>query len=127
MRCSSTDNGLPAGCRCSGTTVFDGATIGQVFTGHVEITCPIAAKHVRQDDQGNERRAGNGPLATALLTVAIWQAWLALPVADLQPASHLTHAAFFLVAGIVVRSTTVTFGGMLARSKRIVLRKRKWQ
>jgi len=42
MRCSSTDNGLPAGCRCSGTTVFDGATIGQVFTGSVEMTCPVA-------------------------------------------------------------------------------------
>lgn len=106
MRCSSTDNGLPAGCRCSGTTVFDGATIGQVFTGHVEITCPVATDILRRAENDTKPRAGNGPLATALLTVAIWQAWLALPTSGSTPSSHALHALLFLAGGASARYLT---------------------
>lgn len=106
MRCGSTDNGLPAGCRCSGTTVFDGATIGQVFTGHVEMTCPIAADRQQQAKDYDRRRAGSAPLATALLTIAIWQAWLALPTGGSTPSTHALHALLFLAGGTAAKYLT---------------------
>lgn len=105
MRCGSTREGTPAGCRCGSTTVFEGATIGQVFTGHVEMTCPIAAdrQQAKDDDRG---RAGSAPLATALLTIAIWQAWLALPTGGSTPSTHALHALLFLAGGASARYVT---------------------
>lgn len=103
MRCSSTDKGLSAVCRCGGTTVFDGATIGQVFTGHVEMTCPIAAEKARQVEHDIKRQAGSGPLATALLAIAIWQAWLALPIGGALPSSQAMHAMLFLCGGTAAK------------------------
>jgi len=96
MRCGSTDSGLPVGCRCSGTTVFDGATIGQVFTGQVEMTCPIATQQTQQVERDSRQQTGNGPLATALLAIAIWQAWLALPIGGGSASSQAMHAVLFL-------------------------------
>ncbi|HEL4252882.1 TPA: hypothetical protein UM795_000939 [Stenotrophomonas maltophilia] len=84
--------------------MFEGATIGQVFTGHVEMTCPIAADRQQQAKDDDRRRAGSAPLATALLTIAIWQAWLALPTGGSSPSTHALHALFFTLAGWVCRS-----------------------
>lgn len=97
---------MPAGCRCGSTTVFEGATIGQVFTGHVEMTCPIAADRQQQAKDDDRRRAGNAPLATALLTIAIWQAWLALPTGGSTPSTHALHALLFLAGGASARYVT---------------------
>jgi len=97
---------MPAGCRCGSTTVFEGATIGQVFTGHVEMTCPIAADRQQQAKDDNRQRAGSAPLATALLTIAIWQAWLALPTGGSTPSTHALHALLFLAGGASARYVT---------------------
>lgn len=106
MRCGSTREGTPAGCRCGSTTVFEGATIGQVFTGHVEMTCPIAVERQQQAKDDDQRRAGSAPLATALLTIAIWQAWLALPTGGSTPSTHALHALLFLAGGASARYVT---------------------
>jgi len=94
---------MPAGCRCGSTTVFEGATIGQVFTGHVEMTCPIAADRQQQAKEDDRRRAGSAPLATALLTIAIWQAWLALPTGSASALSQSLYAMLFLCGGVAAR------------------------
>lgn len=108
MRCGSAREGAPAVCRCGGTTVFDGATIGQVFTGHVEMTCPIAADRQAQAKDDDRQRAGSAPLATALLTIAIWQAWLVLPTGGSTPSTHALHALLFLAGGTAARYLTPT-------------------
>ena len=86
--------------------MFDGATIGQVFTGHVDMTCPIAADRQQQAKDDDRRRAGSAPLATALLTIAIWQAWLALPTGGSTPSTHALHALLFLAGGAGARYVT---------------------
>lgn len=40
MGCSGEVKRVQATCVCSGPTVFEGAVIGQVFTGTVQISCP---------------------------------------------------------------------------------------
>jgi hypothetical protein len=104
MRCGSAREGMPAGCRCGSTTVFEGATVGQVFTGHVEMTCPIVAERQQQAKDDDRRRSGSAPLATALLTIAIWQAWLAVPISWPEPAAHLLHSLAFVLVAFTTRS-----------------------
>ena len=87
--------------------MFDGAAIGQVFTGHVDMTCPIAADRQAQAKEDGRQHAGSDPLATALMTMAIWQAWLALPTGGSSPGEHALHAMLFLVAGMAARSSTL--------------------
>lgn len=56
---------------------------------------PVKAEH-----------APSTPLATALLTIAIWQAWMALPTSGLDPSAHAAHAGFFLIAGVAAKYAT---------------------
>jgi len=47
MRCSVSAKECSATCSCEERTVFEGAAIGQVFTGSVRLTCP-GAQHAKR-------------------------------------------------------------------------------
>lgn len=93
-----------ATCVCSGHTVFDGAVIGQVFTGDVQMQCPHAEHHrfAPAETERAPKETGR-PLSTALLALSIWEVSLALPIVDVAAGSSLPKAALFLAAGVVVR------------------------
>lgn len=76
------------------------------FTGHVEMTCLIAVDRERQADDDSGRCAGSAPLATALLTIAIWQAWQALPTGGSTPGTDALHALLFLAGAASARYVT---------------------
>lgn len=105
------------GCSCGGedrsvskrdgSTVFKGAVIGQVFTGHVEIRCPLAHHDAEAAAPAvNAEHSPSTPVATALLAIAIWQAWMSLPTGSLDPSEHAAHAGFFLIAGVAAKYAT---------------------
>lgn len=82
-------------CGCVGNTVFEGAVIGQVFTGDVQIKCRAGVCHL-------EPHRGSS-LPTVLLSVAIWQAALAFPPDPVQPGRHAVAAVALLLAAAVVQ------------------------
>lgn len=93
-----------ATCVCSGHTVFDGAVIGQVFTGDVQMQCPHAEHHRFAPAETERAPTETGrPLSTALLALSIWEVSLALPIVDVAAGSSLPKAALFLAAGVAVR------------------------
>lgn len=93
-----------ATCVCKGQTVFEGAVIGQVFTGDVQMLCPHAQRH-HTACVGRERPSADTgrPLSTALVAIAIWQAIYAAPAIEAVCESSLSHAAMFLVASCLTR------------------------
>jgi len=84
--------------------VFEGAVIGQVFTGDVQMQCPHAEHH-RAEPAVTERAPSETgrPLSTALLALSIWEVSMALPMVDVAAGSSLPKAALFLAAGVAVR------------------------
>lgn len=91
-------------CGCSGQTVFEGAVIGQVFTGDVQLQCPFTEGHRLACVEQNRARPESGrPLSTALIALAIWQATYPGPAVEAVCGSTLSHAGMFLVAGIFTR------------------------
>lgn len=91
-------------CVCSGPTVFEGAVIGQVFTGDVQMQCPHG-EHPRVAQVETERAPTETgrPLSTALIALAIWQATYPSPVMAAACGGSLSHALLFLIAGAVTR------------------------
>ena len=105
MGCSACVERGAVTCGCSGQTVFEGAVIGQVFTGDVQMQCPLLERQ-RAACIEEPRRAPTEtgrPLSTALIAVAIWQATYPSPAVESACGSTLAHAALFLVAGVVTR------------------------
>lgn len=104
MGCSSDVKRGEVVCVCGGPTVFEGAVIGQVFTGDVQMQCPHAHHHGAQADERERAPTETGrPLSTALIALAIWQAtYPAAAVAD-DGGSSLAHAAMFFAAGALTR------------------------
>lgn len=102
MGCSSEAKRGEAVCECSGSTVFEGAVIGQVFTGDVQMQCPRAEQIAEQTADRAPTETGR-PLSTALIALAIWQATYPMPGLEATCGSTLPHAALFLVAGAVTR------------------------
>lgn len=104
MGCSGGAERGAVTCGCSGQTVFKGAVIGQVFTGDVQLQCPLAERHRAQREEPRGATVETGrPLSTALIAVAIWQATYPAPVVEAICGSSLSHAAMFMVAGCVTR------------------------
>ncbi|ECH9271854.1 hypothetical protein AAP84_26015, partial [Salmonella enterica subsp. enterica] len=57
-----------ATCICKGQTVFEGAVIGQVFTGDVQMQCPHAEHHRLAQIETERAPTETGrPLSTALI------------------------------------------------------------
>lgn len=104
-------------CVCSGQTVFEGAVIGQVFTGDVQMQCPHTTTSVHDTSTEPDR-----PLASALLAIAIWQSWLTLPLNETLSAASLPHAVLFLCCGITARYLRLSHGRALLRCARRFLR-----
>jgi hypothetical protein len=104
MACSGVAERGEAVCVCSGTTVFEGAAIGQLFTGDVRMQCPYAVQQAtaRQESVRETRETGC-PLSTALIALAIWQAVYAPDGMDGALGSSVAHALMFLVAGVLTR------------------------
>ena len=104
MVCSSDVKRGEVVCVCGGPTVFEGAVIGQVFTGDVQMQCPHAHQHSEQAGERERAPTETGrPLSTALIALAIWQAtYPAAAVAD-DCGSSLAHAAMFFAAGALTR------------------------
>ncbi|WP_149866599.1 hypothetical protein [Stenotrophomonas geniculata] len=103
----SCDEGVERGaatCVCKGQTVFEGAVIGQVFTGDVQMQCPHAEHHrfAPAETERAPKETGR-PLSTALLALSIWEVSLALPIVDVAAGSSVPKAALFLAAGVAVR------------------------
>ncbi len=93
-----------ATCVCKGQTVFEGAVIGQVFTGDVQMQCPHAEHHrFAQTETARAPTETGRPLSTALLALSIWEVSLALPIVDVAAGSSLPKAMLFLAAGVAVR------------------------
>lgn len=94
-----------AKCICKGQVVFEGAVIGQVFTGDVQMVCP----HTQRHDAASAERAGvpaetGHPLSSALMAIGIWQAIYAAPASNAVCDASLSHAAIFLVASYLTRN-----------------------
>lgn len=89
---------------CSGHTRFEGAVIGQVFTGDVQMQCPHAAHH-RSAPADTERASSETgrPLSTALIALAIWQATSPQAAVIDSCGTSLTHAALLFVVGVLTR------------------------
>ncbi|KAA3601680.1 hypothetical protein D1178_06265 [Stenotrophomonas maltophilia] len=104
MGCSSDVKRGEVVCVCGGPTVFEGAVIGQVFTGDVQMQCPHAHHHSAQADERERAPTETGrPLSTALIALAIWQATYPAPAVADYCESSLAHAAMFFVAGALTR------------------------
>lgn len=95
-----------ATCVCSGQTVFEGAVIGQVFTGDVQMQCPLAEQIRQSLGQELQRRSFETPLSAALLVVAIWEAYSVLPGLTPWQGGSLMQAAVFLALGVGTRKIT---------------------
>lgn len=104
MGCSSDIKCGEAVFLCGGPTVFEGAAIGQVFTGEVQMQCPFAARQstVPQQPESAPKEAGR-PLSTALIALAIWQALHAPQSVDGALGSSVVHALMFFAAGVLTR------------------------
>lgn len=92
-----------ATCVCKGQTVFEGAVIGQVFTGDVKMHCthqPLLAN--RCSVRSERQTEGAYPLSTALIALAIWQASCPV-IEELTGSSSVLQAVGFFVAGISSR------------------------
>ena len=104
MSCGENAKCGVATCVCSGHTVFDGAVIGQVFTGDVQMQCPHAEHHRFAQNETERAPTETGrPLSTALIALAIWQATYPTPSIEAACGSTLPHAALFLIAGAATR------------------------
>lgn len=89
-------------CKCVGGAVFEGAVIGQVFTGDVQTECPLASQGI--SPAGEYRGFGREqPLASFLFAIAIWQLVQALQTDDGQNRGLLVQALLLLASGVVVR------------------------
>lgn len=89
---------------CGGPTVFEGAVIGQVFTGEVQMQCPHAHHDSAQADERERAPTETGrPLSTALIALAIWQATYPAPAVVDACGTSLVHAAMFFAAGALTR------------------------
>jgi len=100
MRCGSEIKSVETGCKCGGNTVFEGASIGQVFTGHVELKCPLVGPGAPEPAGVEKSRDRGSPWVTALLTIALWQAWMALPTGTMGSSGYALHSGLFLFAGV---------------------------
>jgi len=98
MRCGSTRQVTPAGCRCGSTTVFEGATIGQVFTGDVEITCLTKLPPERV------LRRQPSTLDT-FVAIAIWQALESVVPAVSGPQWQFLPTAAVLLIALSIRAS----------------------
>jgi len=94
-------------CRCGGSTVFEGAVIGQVFTGNVQMLCPQAT-HTRN---GSESKESGRSMSAALTALAIWQIVYPPSFLEAFAGSPLPQAIVFFVAGVAARHP----GGTLLR------------
>jgi len=104
MGCSSDVKRGEVVCVCGGPTVFEGAVIGQVFTGDVEMQCPHAENPRAAPVETRRAPTETGrPLSTALIALAIWQATYPSPVVETACGTPLSHAVLFLVAGAATR------------------------
>lgn len=104
MSCGDAVERGVATCVCKGQTVFEGAVIGQVFTGDVQMQCPHAQHHHAACVKRERASAETGrPLSTALVAIAIWQATYPTPAVEAVCSSSLSHAAMLLVAGAITR------------------------
>jgi len=116
MGCSSDVKRGEVVCVCGGPTVFEGAVIGQVFTGEVQVHCPHTTTSVHDASRKRDR-----PLASALLAIALWQSWLALPLNETPAASSLPQAILFLCCGMTARYLRLSHGLALLRCARHTL------
>ena len=87
-------------CVCKGVTVFEGAVIGQVFTGDVQMQCP------QQEGQHRCSYAWRAPisaathsLSTALIAIGIWQSFLPSTQANEVCAVSVLNASLYWLAG----------------------------
>lgn len=104
MSCSGGVERGAVTCVCKGQTVFEGAVIGQVFTGDVQVQCPHAERqHAAWIERERAPTETGRPLSTALIAIAIWQATYPAPAVEAVCGSSLSHAAMFLVAAGVTR------------------------
>lgn len=94
-----------AKCICKGQVVFEGAVIGQVFTGDVQMVCPHTQRHDTAAAERARVPAETGhSLSSALMAIGIWQAIYAAPATDAVSDISLSHAAMFLVASCLARN-----------------------
>lgn len=76
MGCSDEMRGGPATCVCSGTAVFEGAVIGQVFTGTVQMSCPGNDSAIRRCRSGTQCAVTDPRLMLGLALIGILQTGL---------------------------------------------------
>lgn len=103
MNCGDVKGLGPGACTCKGQTVFEGAVIGQVFTGDVHMQCtalpPTTNRYHARSDRAMERAH---PLSTALIALAIWHASYPL-VEEMTRSCSVVNAVAFLAVGISSR------------------------
>lgn len=116
MSSGSSSGSGAAVCVCDGKTVFESAAIGQLFTGDVRMQCSMVSASRRQ----LSRRASR-PIASAMIAIAIWQSWLALPLPVTSDDVPLVQALIFLVGGIVARYWSREQGKLVFRRMRKIL------
>ena len=88
-------------CGCSCQTVFEGASIGQVFTGNVQLLCPYRPV---LDVATVSRRTSSGgirPSTAALLAVAVWEWATTTPGFDTHEKWVLLQAGVLCSSGVL--------------------------
>lgn len=92
-----------ATCVCKGQTVFEGAVIGQVFTGDVQMQCPHAEHRFAQTETERAPTGTGRHLSNALIALAIWQATKPEAVVADSCGTSLTHAGILFFVGVLTR------------------------
>jgi len=105
-----------ATCICKGKTVFDGAVIGQLFTGDVQVQCPNASVPKKQISNDSGR-----PIASAMIAIAIWQSWITLSMSIAPGDVSLLQAVLFLVGAIAARYWKSEHGKVVVHRAREIL------
>lgn len=120
MGCSAGVERGAVTCSCSGQIVFEGAAVGQVFTGDVKMQCPLAANLNGASGNRCVEPCLPSRLSDALFAMAIWEL-----VAALSGTGTQDGALTVQVSALAATAMFVRYGLAFAKASRAMWRSKK--